>query len=198
MNEKNELVRHDGAEDGAGRRKADPQKGRGPKKERGHRWLFLAVDLFLLLAIVGAVIFIVTALSSDDTAKDGTTEARRIVYQIELAGVEEGLFTLNGGEAVINAADGSVIGTVEYHDGGRPYAEYIDAATKIDDKYFATKGEYREDLKTYLITVYADADYEASVGYFVEGCRIAVGREYTLRFGSYVCTGVCVSLQYNQ
>lgn len=196
MNEKNELQKHEPVEDGHKHARSEKQKGKAQKKERGRRWLFLVVDLLLLAVIVGAAIFIVSVLTPDSEDSE-ETEMRQIVYQIEIAGVESDLFTVTGGETVVDAVSGAVIGVVEYHDGGRPYTAYIDSATERDGKYFATEVEYPEDIKTYLVTVRVTADFEAGVGYSADGCRIAVGREYQLRFANYTGSGVCVSLQYN-
>ena len=46
---------------------------------------------------------------------------------------------------------------------------------------------------TLIVTVRTSAVYEAGVGYTTEDCRIAVGKEYALRFPSYTGEGVCVS-----
>lgn len=194
MNDKTELQRYETPEGGRKRPRAERQKGKDPKKEHSRRWLFLVVDLLLVAIIIGAVIFIVNALNgSDDRSKE--TEVRRITYQLEIAGVESDLFAVTGGETVTMDADGLKIGVVEYHDGGQPYTKYIDAVTEVGGKFFVTEIEYPDDVKTYLITVSVDADYEAGVGYFINDSRIAVGRSYRLRIADGVYEAVCVSLQ---
>ena len=54
---------------------------------------------------------------------------------------------------------------------------------------------YPEDMKAYVVTVRADAAFRAGVGYFANGCRLAVGRSYQLRIADYTYTGECIALQ---
>lgn len=191
MNEKTELQKHEVAEGNRKRPRKDKKKGKG---EGGRRWMFLAVDLFLVAIIVGAVVLITVTLSpSADDGEDAV--ATTVIYQLEISGVEADLFGVTGGESVIHAADGSVIGVVEYHDGGQIYTEYIGTASERDGKYFADKVTYPEDMKAYVVTVRADAAFRAGVGYFANGCRLAVGRSYQLRIADYTYTGECIALQ---
>ena len=194
MNDKTELQKHEAAEGGRKRARKE-KKGKGAGAEAGRRWLFLAVDLLLVIAIVGAVIFISVSLNASPADESGT-EVRTILYQIEIAGVDADLFGVSGGETVVNAADGSALGVVEYCDDGQTYVKYSDTVSQREDgKYFVDKIEYPEDIKTYLVTVRVEASYTAGVGYSADGCRLAVGRSYQLRIADHVYTGECVALQ---
>lgn len=194
MNDKTELQKHEATEGGRKRARKE-KKGRGAGTEAGRRWLFLAVDLLLVVAIVGAVIFISVSLGAS-SADDAETEVRTILYQIEIAGVDADLFGVSGGETVVNAADGSVLGVVEYCDDGQTYVKYSDTVSQREDgKYFVDKIEYPEDIKTYVVTVRVEASYTTGIGYSAEGCRLAVGRSYQLRIADHVYTGECVALQ---
>lgn len=195
MNDKTELQKHEAAEAGRKRVRKEKKKGKNGGTEAGRRWLFLAVDLLLVIAIVGAVVFISISLSPS-AADEAGTEVRTVIYQIEIAGVDADLFGVSGGETVINAADGSVLGVVEYCDDGQPYTKYSDSVSQREDgKYFVDKIEYPEDIKTYVVTVRAQASYLAGVGYYAEDCRLAVGRSYQLRIADHIYTGECIALQ---
>ncbi len=195
MNDKTELQRHDAAESGRKRVRAERPKGKGPKKEHSRRWLFLVVDLLLLAAIIGAVVFIINVLGSSDNG-GSETEGRRITYQLEIAGIESDLFSATGGDSVF-LSNGLQLGVVEYHDGGQPYTQYIDGVVEEGGKYFVTEVEYPEDIKTYLVTISVYAEFEAGIGYSVNDCRIAVGRSYRVRIADGLYDAVCVSLQQN-
>ncbi|MBQ8342116.1 MAG: DUF4330 family protein [Clostridia bacterium] len=195
MNEKNELQKREAVE-GVRKRARNDKKGKGAGAERGHRWLLLVVDVVLLAAIVAAVILIAVALNPTTDTVGEVTEVRTVIYQIELVNVDADLFQVSGGDTVIDAESGNVIGVVEYHDGGRVSADYdSDYATEEGGKYFATKIEHPEGRKTYVVTIRVSADYEAGAGYTVGNCRLAVGRTYRLRFGQYVGSGECILLQ---
>ena len=194
MNEKTELQKHEGAEVNRKRPRAEKKKGKSSSTDHGRRWLFLAVDLLLVALIVGVVVFITYTVGAASSERDDA-EVRSVVYRLEIAGADVDLFDATTGVAVVHVADGTVIGSVDYHDGGQPYVEYVGTATEQDGKYFADKATYPEDLKTYIVTVRVDAEYESGVGYFVGEHRLAVGQKYQIRIGNYACEGECIALQ---
>ena len=62
--------------------------GKGPKRDNTRRWLFLAVDVVLLAAIVAAIVFLVSLLTPFSIFESDGEEARNITYPVELAGVD--------------------------------------------------------------------------------------------------------------
>ena len=94
--------------------------------------------------------------------------------------------------AVIDAATGREIGEIQLKD-KREYTYYSDVAVSNGDAYVVEK-EHASDRYTVTLTIRASAVYEEGVGYTVDHCRVAVGREYELHFPSYAGRGVCVTL----
>ena len=176
-----------------------------PKKERrqsakehhDRRWLFIVVDVVLLAAIVGAIIFLVSLISPKPLFAGGGKEERRLTYTVELSGIEKGsLEALKVGDTVIDRESGAVIGTVS-EVASRAYEIYTDVPEKDAElgSDVVKKSTYPDDLCTVTLTLVVEADYEASVGYSVDGCRIAVGRTYLLGLPSFVGEGVCVEFR---
>lgn len=189
-------------EDGAMRRRA--ARGHNGHDGGGHRrWLFLLVDVLLLAAIVASVIFLVVLLSPVEVFGDTDEEVRELTYTVELAGVEQATVeALQPGDTVIDKETGAVIGTIFAIEPPRPYTAYTDqaSATKdpVLDKHTVVKVTYPDDLSTVVLTVTVSAEYLQGVGYTVDGCRVAVGREYELCFPAYTCKGVCVALDVKE
>ena len=175
----------------------DFQGGRGPQKGKGRRWLVLLVDILLLAAIVAAVIFIVSLLTPFSVFDTEKNEERDITYRIEMAGVEIEYFNLKIGDAVIDSVTGAEIGKVVAFE-GRDYEAYTDTAGDKNEEYgshMVDKILYPGDeYQTITVTVAVTADYQSGVGYSAGDCRIAVGRNYQVRFPNYEDNAVCVSI----
>ncbi len=166
---------------------------RGAAKSR--KWLFLALDILLLAAIVAAIFFLVVLLTPLNPFAKDHTETVGVLYTVEFANVDGDVFELLSaaeGKTVVDAATGKAIGEVRMVD-KRAYSFYTDVAVKEGDNYVVGK-ETAMDKYTVTVTLYADAEYESGVGYTVDNSRVAVGRTYELHFPSYAGTGTCVTL----
>ena len=176
----------------------EPSRMERTGREHSRRWLFLAVDVLLLAAIAAAVVFLLSLLTPFSLFDNTADEVRSVTYTVEIAGVDRDFVSaLRVGDTVTDKETGEVIGTVTEIN-ARPYAPYTNIPTEekdpVLDSYVVTKAEYPESFNTVEITISVDADYTAGVGYAVEDCRIAVGREYDLYFPRYAGKGVCVEL----
>lgn len=174
---------------------ASSAKGTG--KDSNRRWLFLVVDVLLLAIIVAAIIFMVSLLTPFSLFDSEGTEVRNITYTVELSGVDrDSLSALKVGDAVTDKETGAVIGVVMAVS-SRAYEEYTDVLTedKTLNSYVVTKVTYPEEFNTVTVTLAVAADYRSGVGYSVEDCRIAVGRNYDLHFPAYAASGVCVEFR---
>lgn len=172
---------------------------KGTGKDSNKRWLFLAVDVLLLAAIVAAIVFMVSLLTPFTLFDSDGNEVRNITYTVELSGVDrDSLSALKVGDAVTDKETGAVIGVVTAVS-SRAYEAYTDVPTdEIDEalnSHVVTKVTYPEEFNTVTVTLAVSADYQSGVGYFVEDCRIAVGRTYELHFPSYAANGVCVEFR---
>lgn len=166
---------------------------RGADRTKTRKGVFLALDILLLVAIVAAIFFLVVLLTPLNPFGREAKEERTILYTVELTNVESDVIDLlREGDTVIDAETGREIGEILLKD-KRDYTYYSDEAVKKGDAYVVEK-EHVSDRYTVTLTIRASALYEEGVGYTVDRCRVAVGREYELHFPSYAGRGVCVTL----
>lgn len=166
------------------------------KKSSKQRWLFLLVDVVLILAIIGAVLFVVSLLTPFSFSKKEKAEIRTISYTVELSGVSSAtLSALHVGDAVTDAETGALVGTVTAVD-VRPYETFGQLYEKdaVVGSNVVTRITYPDTMATVTVTIETSASYVAARGYSANNCRIAVGKTFTLCFPEYTGTGVCVSL----
>lgn len=172
---------------------------RAEKSGRHRRWLFLLLDVLLLIAVVAAIFFLVLLLTPLDLFGGAGEDQRTVTYTVEFAGVDrDSVEALRVGDSVTDATTGSVIGVVVAVN-SRPYEVYTDIPTDEADEslqsHVVTKNTYPDTFNTVTVTIEVLADYKAGEGYLAEDCRIAVGREYDLRFPAYAGNGVCVTFE---
>ena len=165
----------------------------GEKKRRG---AVLLIDALLLIGVVATIFLLILAFTPLDLF-GGDTEPRQIYYTLEFVGVEQSAESaFRVGDTVANAETGAEMGVIT-EVSSRIYEAYTDIPTDQIvpefDKYVVQK-ERNEDWRIITVTVRATAEYQSDVGYTIRSQRIAVGREYQLRFPSYTDSGVCVSL----
>ncbi len=170
----------------------------GQTVEKKRRGLFFVMDVFLLLAIVGVIFLLVLAFTPLSLFGDNA-EPRQIFYTVELAGVDQSFVSsFHEGDAVTDADTGSQMGEIMQIK-IREYEAYTNVPTPEIDPEFGkhvVRKETNENLKTVTVVIRVTAEYTEEVGYTAEECRIAVGREYQLRFPSYTDNGVCIALEH--
>ncbi len=164
--------------------------------EKKHRASFLLVDFFLLLGVVAVIFLLVLAFAPlGFSGKDA--EPRQIVYTVEFYGVDKEMESaFREGDTVTDMETGAVMGVITQVS-SRVYETYTDTPTDEIvpefDKYVVQK-ERNEAWRVVTVSIQVTAEYQSGVGYTVDAHRIAVGREYQLRFPTYVNSGACVSL----
>lgn len=164
--------------------------------EKKHRASFLLVDLFLLLGVVAVVFMLVLAFTPLDIF-GGDTEPRQILYTLEFYAVDKDMeHAFREGDTVTDVKSGAAMGVITQVS-SRVYETYTETPTDEIvpefDKYVVQK-ERNEEWRVVTVTIRVTADYRSGVGYTVDENRIAVGREYELRFPSYTNSGACVSV----
>lgn len=169
---------------------------RARSAEKKHRASFLLVDLLLLLGVVSVIFLLVLAFTPLDLfGKDA--EPREILYTVEFYGVDKDMESaFHEGDTVTDVETGVVMGVVTQVS-SRVYETYTDTPSAEIvpefDKHVVQK-ERNEAWRVVTVTISVTADYQSGIGYSVENNRIAVGREYRLRFPAYTNSGACVSL----
>ncbi len=179
---------------------ADGLRARGAKSarstEKKHRASFLVMDLLLLLGVIAVIFLLVLAFTPLDLFGDDA-EPRQIVYTVEFYGIDKDLeYAFREGDTVTDMQTGAVMGVVTQVS-SRVYETYTDTPTDEIvpefDKYVVQK-ERNEAWRVITVSIQVTAEYERGVGYTVDTHRIAVGRDYQLRFPAYTSSGACVSL----
>ena len=170
----------------------------GQTVEKKRRGLFLVMDIFLLIGIVGLIFLLVLAFTPL-TLFGNNAEPRQIFYTVEFAGVDQGFVSsFREGDGVVDVATGSSMGEITQIK-IREYEAYTNVPTPEIDPEFGkhvVRKETNEKLNTVTVVICVTAEYTPDVGYMAEECRIAVGKEYQLRFPSYTDNGVCIALEH--
>lgn len=186
--------------DGQNKSATDNLRMRGMEAARNsdkkRRFPFLMVDLFLLIGVIAVLFALVLAFTPLQLFGDDSVP-QQIVYTVEFYGVDKDMeHAFREGDTVVNAQTGTVMGVVTQVS-SRIHETYTDIPTDEIvpefDKYVVQK-ERNEEWRVVTVSIQATAEYQSGVGYTVQSDRIAVGREYQLRFPSYVDGGTCVSL----
>lgn len=181
---------------------ADPLRARvrtaGQGTERKRRGLFFVMDILLLIGIVGIIFAMVIAFTPLSLFGE-EVESREVLYTVEFSGVDQSFVSaFREGDAVTDAVTGSQMGEIAQIK-IREYEAYTNVPTTEKDpelgKHVVRK-ETNEKLKTVTIVLRVTAEYTPDVGYMAEECRVAVGKEYQLRFPSYTDNGVCIALEH--
>ena len=142
--------------------------------------------LFLVIAIIGFGVFWLTPWSQGLKNKMNTTVS--IQYSLEIQNVDRQFINqISEGNSVIDSISKNELGTVvaaEAHE-----HEILSA----DENSQGIMVEY-PNAYDLIITVSSNATYKSGTGYSINGCRIAIGEQMSLRFPGFVCEGYCIAL----
>ncbi len=156
------------------------------KRRRFNLIDFLLVVLILILVAALVYVFLPTSVLKGFGANTATT----IQYSIEILGVdEEFLDDIKENDIVIDSVTKNTIGTVTAVDFGLPYTELKYDQENSVGVLSPIAGKYNV-----IVTISANAEFNAGEGYSVGGTRIAVGEKVNARFPGYVCVAYCISV----
>lgn len=156
------------------------------KKKKGKRFINF-VDIIIFILIVSIVVLGVMAfLGMLDN--DVTTE---IEYTICFSNVPSELINkIKIGNSAIDAVSKCDLGSVEDINNTEKYFEYgIDKDTQAPVIITFT------DRYNVYVTIRSTAVYAEGEGYTVNGSRIAVGKEFSVRFPAYSGSGYCTQMK---
>lgn len=167
-----------------------PQKTVAQKKKRKFNFIDFLVVL-VLITIVGAAFYVFSPWSKIE--KLWSNNQREITYMVEIKDVNpEDIELIKAGDSVKNSVTKNPLGTV---------ADVVSIESAYTYDYVLDEnGEMScvvvENPKKYnvVIKITAYADYQEDVGYSVNGCRVAIGESFDLRFPLYACSGSCTQL----
>jgi hypothetical protein len=150
-----------------------------------------------IMLTIAFVIFLLVLAFTPLELFGGDTESRQIVYTVEFYGVDKDLeYAFREGDTVADAQSGQTLGVITQVS-SRVYEAYTDIPTdEISpefDKYVVQK-QYNDEWRIVTVSILVTAEYQEGVGYTVHSNRIAVGREYQMRFPAYTDRGACIAL----
>ena len=159
-----------------------------PQKVKKYpRWLFVLVNLLLVLLACVAILF---SLYFSDLFMfyDYGGEACEVTYSLELYDASGVLYaTALEGATVIDAESGTVIGTVQS-------VSLRSASVILPDFKTGEASVTGTNAQTVTVTVHATANYRQGDGYYVDSVRLAMNADYYVTVGEYTGQGSCVTL----
>lgn len=161
-----------------------------PKKIKGKNRINF-VDFVVLILIIGIIALSVMIFSPNDLGILNDNTTAEIEYTICFTNVpSEIINNIKIGNTAIDSASKCDLGDVERIRNNEKYFEYaIDQITQMPVI------QTFHDRYNIYVTIRSSAEYTEEVGYTVNGCRIAVGKEFNVRFPTYSGTGYCVDMK---
>lgn len=158
---------------------------------------FNVVDFFIVVIILALVAVLVFSFSPWlQIQKLWASNEVTIDYTVEMRGVDEKFIdNIKKNDYVVDSVTKNSLGkvtTIEKIEKST-YLGYIDNDRGSKDGVLV---EY-PDKYDIVIRITAKANYEEGTGYFVNGCRIAVGEEMFFNFPKFLCSGYCIGLGVN-
>lgn len=157
---------------------------------------FNVVDVILILMILTFLSVVIFLFASNTDIQWGGGEKVKVEYTVEISGISQEMAAkIHIGDQVLDGENSYVIGSVtntEIDD----CVEYVynEASGRIEAVAYTDEGSSSSVRKNLLITITADARYEAGRGYTVNGYRVAVNQDIQLSFPGYSGEGQCISL----
>lgn len=150
---------------------------------------FLLVIIALLVVAVLLYVFLPNSFISNLLADDSTT----IQYAVEFKGIDEAfLESIKENDIVIDSVTKAEIGTVTAVDYSTQYTEL-----KYDEESRTGVLSVVPNKYNVIVTITANAAYDATKGYTISGIRIAAGELIAARFPNFACEGYCISVPIN-
>ncbi len=156
------------------------------KSIRTRRFTVLdALIILVILAVIGVGIYFFTG---KDEVLD-TNESVPIAYTIEIRGFEDVYAgNISVGDTVVDSVTKKTIGTVTAVE-NLPHTQYV-----INQTNAVIEGKEFPGQVDLLLTVSGNATW-GSLGYEIDGYRIAIGVLHYLQLPNFVGAGYCISVQ---
>lgn len=164
-------------------------KVKNPKKNGRFNFIDACLLIIILAVTVSLVAYFLPGITSYFISENQYT----IVYEIEFKGVDsevaKNIKTGSGTpvyDATYNYEIGKIKGSVSYE----PHKVLVNSGELTGNTYV---GKYEEvpGLVDVKITVEGLANHNYSDGYTINGVRVAVGKQFNIRFAGFSGTGYC-------
>ncbi len=151
---------------------------------------FNALDALIIIIIVAVLAVTLLAYLPGGILRLPEKNNVTVTYTIEVKGVKRELAAgIAVNDPVTEKGTSVSLGNISAEVEVTPYSTV---------RYDAASGEVVTDeysgLSTLLITVTAQAGYDSSRGYTVNGRRMAIGAEYSISLPGFEGTGSCISI----
>ena len=163
---------------------------------------FNFIDAILLLLIIAVVAMIVAYFMPGITYYFSAEDKYIVTYEIEFRAID-GDVDLGGitqGMPVYDSKYNSEIGKIKGDVAVNPHNILVSSGELLEEggSEYAGKIVDHPTLKNVVVTVEAEATYGGeSAGFLVNGQRIAVGREFSVRFGGFTGVGYCTKFEFS-
>ena len=170
----------------------------GGARQRGK---FNFVDAFLVILIIAVVAMLIAYFLPGISSYFSDGDKYIVTYEIEFRGIDSDvdLKGITSGMPVFDARNNSEIGQVKTEVVVNPHGVLVNSGELIENG----NGEYKGNivshptLKDIVITVEGEAIYSGeNASFLINGQRIAVGREFNVRFGGFTGVGYCTGLHF--
>lgn len=166
-------------------------QGKRNKKKQGKFNLVDFLIVLIVLLLLGSVVYLFSPISL--VRRLMTEEKKNIYYTVEFQGVEEEFISkITENQTVVHSVSKNTMGTVTAVDYNTKYTEL----QFVENEEGEVAGVLAEHPNRYnvVVTIYSTSEYAEGVGYSVNGQRIAVGEQLSLRFPDYAAEGYCIGL----
>ena len=155
---------------------------------------FNFLDVIIVIMVLAIVLLIIFVYSPSRLIGAGGEETA-LIYTLRISGVSSDYVTSISAGDIITDENGYSLGIVASDVEAEPYVtyEYI----KKPDGNGTIVSVKHPDLVNLFITVSANAELNAD-GYYVDGMRIAVEKEYRIILPGFEAKGVCIAISEEQ
>ena len=164
-------------------------------QEKKNKRKFNFIDFLVVLVIItviGIAFYLFSPWSKIEKLwSDNQVE---ITYLVEIKNVNpEDIDLIKAGDSVKNSVTKNPLGTVVDVVSVENAYSYDYVLDEKEDKLNCVVVENPNKYNV-VIKITAYADYQEDVGYSVNGCRVAIGESFDLRFPLYACPASCTQL----
>lgn len=152
--------------------------------------IIVPIVLVLIFAALLFVIYMNSELDLFGTKKSKNTE--KITYTVEFASVEPSVANKLMQGVIVRDVNGTALGSVSSLETDEPAVIYF-----TENAPFAIAQGHPTNIKV-IANIEVIASSDPTLGYSVNGTRIAVGAEYELSLSEVTLTGKCIGLQTEQ
>ena len=169
-----------------------PHKPVAQEKKSKRKFNFIDfLVVLVIISVIGIAFYIFSPWSKIE--KLWSNNQVEITYLVEMKDVSpEDIELIKAGDSVKNSVTKNPLGTivdVVSIENAYTYDYVLDQDEKMNAVVVENPQKYNV-----VIRVSAYADYQENVGYSVNGCRVAIGESFDLRFPLYSHSGTCTQL----